>query len=326
MKTSFVKSLFITAVLCAATTACSKPLEAEFVGPPAALDDAADQSADAAPAPAPEPAPEAEPYVCVDADHDGFCQFDKNGEVVDVFDSARDEDGDGIVDGTLFYPGAPETECDGWDNDNDGATDEDTPHVERYLDEDGDGYGAGEAVLTCQTVGYADVDGDCNDYDSATHPGADDVPGDGLDTDCDDETVPVDSLPPQDEQSYAALARLIVTLSDRDELELNYQLAHDEVEVGGWWEDVDQSVVRGERIETEFSISDRVGYVRLNVTVGRGRRQTWLCTGNGDTAALLDGAEATLEVGEGFLVGEPFLWSSPDGQGCSVVFPVSLVH
>lgn len=320
-------------VVLAFVAACSEPLEAELVGPPqleqsddspADPDIDTDGSADA------EPAPETEPYVCLDSDHDGFCRADKAGKVVDFNDSGDDADGDGIVDGTKFYPGASETLCDGLDNDGDDLIDEDAPNVWRFPDTDGDGFGdssgAVEAVWTCQTQGFADVDGDCNDADSATHPGAEDVPGDGLDTDCDDETAPVDSVQP-DEQAYTASAGLVVTLGADDELVLTYQLVGDEEDVGGWWEDVPEITVEdGSRIATEFSVSDRVAFVRLNVTVGRGRRQTWLCTGNGATAALLDGAEATLEVGEGFLVGEPFLWSSPDGQGCSVVFPVSLVH
>ena len=85
--------------------------------------------------------------------------------------------------------------CDGIDNDCDSEIDENLATATFYVDADGDGYGAGEAVELCSIPesGYSQVDGDCNDADSAFYPGAEDVPGDGLDTDCDDETEPEDT-------------------------------------------------------------------------------------------------------------------------------------
>lgn len=288
---------------------------------------AGDKLVDPMPDPASDPTPTSEPYVCLDADHDGFCAVGPDGNVVDFNDSAEDADGDGIVDGFQFNPHASESTCDGLDNDNDGQIDEDEHRSARYLDVDGDGYGAGESVETCQTHGFANEAGDCNDHDSASHPGAEDLPGDGIDQDCDDETIPVDSAQPE-AQALVAPATVAVTFEQNNKLALDYQLAGNEQELGGWWEDVPPARVLWDRkIVAEFSVSDRVNFVRVNVTIGREfGGKTWLCVGNGYTAGLLEGAEATLEVGDGFEVGEPFLWSEPTGAGCSLVFPVLLAN
>ena len=82
-----------------------------------------------------------------------------------------DSDGDGwadnedcVADDEDVYPGAPETWYDGIDSDCAGDSD---------YDQDQDGYLA------------ADIGGDdCNDLDAATYPGATDVPYDGVDADC----------------------------------------------------------------------------------------------------------------------------------------------
>jgi hypothetical protein len=58
--------------------------------------------------------------------------------------------------------------------------------VAAFLDEDGDGYGAGAEVRGCEVgPGHASVDGDCDDVRPTVHPGAvpacDDVPDDDCD-------------------------------------------------------------------------------------------------------------------------------------------------
>jgi hypothetical protein len=64
------------------------------------------------------------------------------------------------------------------------------PEVEWWIDGDGDGFGAGPVVgPQCDSPGIAAVpvltDEDCNDGDSSIYPGAPDVCGDGIDSECD---------------------------------------------------------------------------------------------------------------------------------------------
>lgn len=59
-----------------------------------------------------------------------------------------------------------------------------------YWDADGDGYGLppllAEPVQACtQPEGYASTDGDCDDSNADTYPGASDLHGDNVDSDCD---------------------------------------------------------------------------------------------------------------------------------------------
>ncbi len=59
--------------------------------------------------------------------------------------------------------------------------------VDLYADVDGDGYGAGAMIAGCPQPGYAPNDADCDDTDASINPLAADLPGDGLDQDCDGE-------------------------------------------------------------------------------------------------------------------------------------------
>lgn len=71
-------------------------------------------------------------------------------------------------------PGADEV-CNGIDDDCNGQTDESTAldASEWYADADGDGFGDGAPETACDAPdGYAAYDGDCDDGDSAYHPGA----------------------------------------------------------------------------------------------------------------------------------------------------------
>ncbi|MDG1483407.1 MAG: MopE-related protein [Myxococcota bacterium] len=110
-----------------------------------------------------------------------------------------DEDGDGVTsvldcddtDATVG-PDFPEI-CDGQDNDCDGLVDTDddsiTDAVIYYEDSDGDGYGKdGVEVLACsQPGGYVDNADDCLDNDTDVNPDAEEVCGDKLDNNCDDQ-------------------------------------------------------------------------------------------------------------------------------------------
>ena len=107
--------------------------------------------------------------------------------------SGRDADGDGWFtpsdcdDGNgAVHPEATET-CDGRDEDCDGVVDNGLPLVLWFPDADGDGWGVSTGAVDVCTApgGYAAVSGDCDDTDAEIYPEALDLPGDGIDADCD---------------------------------------------------------------------------------------------------------------------------------------------
>ena len=54
-----------------------------------------------------------------------------------------------------------------------------------YTDADGDGYGTTPTQVACtQPAGFALLSGDCNDASNAVHPGAVEIPDNGIDEDC----------------------------------------------------------------------------------------------------------------------------------------------
>ena len=82
------------------------------------------------------------------------------------------------------HPYADET-CNDLDDNCDGQIDEGLLE-EWYEDADGDGFGGGEPVLSCNSMDAMTKDGsDCDDRDADVHPGATEVWGDERDNDCD---------------------------------------------------------------------------------------------------------------------------------------------
>ena len=78
------------------------------------------------------------------------------------------------------YPGARDLVADGVDDDCDG-------YEQCYLDGDHDRYGDGETPSDplCVRRGASALDGDCDDSNDAIHPAAGEIPGDGVDQNCD---------------------------------------------------------------------------------------------------------------------------------------------
>ncbi len=85
----------------------------------------------------------------------------------------------------LVNPSATEI-CNSQDDNCNGQTDEGLNVQNYYLDTDNDGYGAGAAIASCSSMGagYVLVAGDCNNGQSAIHPTAIEICGNGIDEDC----------------------------------------------------------------------------------------------------------------------------------------------
>lgn len=94
-----------------------------------------------------------------------------------------DSDGDGLGE---TYDG--DDECETYDgrvaNTLDCNDDDPNEPSVWYIDNDGDGYGA-EGFIACGARDAIRTGGDCDDTQEAVYPGAEDLPSDGLDANCD---------------------------------------------------------------------------------------------------------------------------------------------
>jgi large repetitive protein len=143
----------------------------------------------------------------LDADGDGHGDAEVSIESCEPVDGYVLDDGDCDDGAAEISPSAVEL-CNGGDDNCDGLADDADPLVDGggiwHLDHDGDGYGdASYSAEACdQPAGFV-VDGtDCDDLESAAHPGASEI-CDGLDNDCDGDSDDADTdLDPNSSMSW----------------------------------------------------------------------------------------------------------------------------
>jgi hypothetical protein len=139
-----------------------------------------------------------------DLDEDGYGSFASSETDCEIPEGFVTDPSDCDDDNPGINPGAPEI-CDGFDTNCDGLIDNEASGSKTwYLDEDGDGYGTDDSLLTtCDTPGadyVQDQGGDCDDDAEGTfsfqvNPGAVEI-CDGIDNNCDG-GIDTDVQPPE---------------------------------------------------------------------------------------------------------------------------------
>jgi hypothetical protein len=127
-----------------------------------------------------------------DADGDGYgVQFPSQVACASPGEGWTPRDGDCNDARPAVHPGVAEV-CDEIDNDCNELIDDADPGLDPstteawYRDNDADGFGAASVMVDrcAPPAGYVDNATDCNDNKSSAHPGADELPGDGVDQNC----------------------------------------------------------------------------------------------------------------------------------------------
>ena len=120
-----------------------------------------------------------------DADVDGFGDPDTGSDSCAAPAGSTDDGADCDDADAAVNPSGTES-CNGDDDNCDGVVDESGANASSwYADNDGDGYGAGGALLACSAPArYVASSSDCDDSTSARNPGRSEVCGNGIDDDC----------------------------------------------------------------------------------------------------------------------------------------------
>jgi len=115
-------------------------------------------------------------YVFVDSDGDGFGDAEQYGIACYAPEGYADRADDCDDSDPTVSPAAEEV-CDGVDNDCNRQVDDGLEFSTYYLDEDGDGFGGPHvgAQQCAPSPGMTAANGDCDDDDPLTHPGAADL-------------------------------------------------------------------------------------------------------------------------------------------------------
>lgn len=180
-----------------------------------------------------------DPPAIVDADGDGY------------FSDIDCNDNDSSIN-----PGASEV-CNGIDENCNGQIDEGLTILRYYQDADGDGYGnISISESNCQQpIGYVSRPGDCDDGNSSINPGQSEVPYNGIDEDCNPESLDDDL----DEDGF-------LLADDCNDTDPNINSGQSELcdEIDN---DCDGEVDEGLAINTYYTDSDDDGYGDVSTVI-----------------------------------------------------------
>jgi hypothetical protein len=260
-------------------------------------------------------------YDGADQDCSGGSDFDQDGDGYDFDPSAGPDCVDTDPD---IRPDADEL-CNGIDDNCDARVDEDEAidAPTWYVDVDGDGFGVEPVVACDQPVGAVADDGDCDDDDQTTFPGAPAVACDGVENDCDPTPLEVGGGFRVGGTLYTTLSSALTAgyggtvevCEGRHVVDLTL-VTGGVVLWGPWGRDVTVLDGAGQNGILDVRTTERVGLEGLTLTGGTGVRAG--PAHRGGAVAVGDGGELSLQACfvEGNAAGDGAgLWA---GEGASI--------